>query len=55
MTTIEKRELGRTGRRLTTLGWMFSRSDTPHAQRQRARRLATSPDAARRFLEWNVR
>jgi len=42
-------------RRLTTLGWMFSRSDTPHAQRQRARRLATSPDAARRFLEWTVR
>lgn len=41
-------------RRLTTLGWMFSRSDTPHAQRQRVRRLATSPDAARRFLEWDA-
>jgi Ser/Thr protein kinase RdoA (MazF antagonist) len=41
-------------RRLTTLGWMFSRADTPHAQRQRARRLATSPEAARRFLEWHA-
>jgi Ser/Thr protein kinase RdoA (MazF antagonist) len=41
-------------RRLTTLGWMFSRSDTPHAQRQRARRLTTSPDAARSFLEWDA-
>jgi Ser/Thr protein kinase RdoA (MazF antagonist) len=41
-------------RRLTTLGWTFSRSDTPHAQRQRERRLATSPAAARQFLEWHA-
>jgi len=40
-------------RRLATLGWTFSRSDTPHAQRQRARRLAGSPAAARRFLAWH--
>jgi Ser/Thr protein kinase RdoA (MazF antagonist) len=40
-------------RRLATLGWTFSRSDTAHAQRQRARRLATSPAAAREFLEWH--
>lgn len=41
-------------RRLATLGWVFSRPDTPHAQRQRPRRLATSPAAARRFLEWHA-
>jgi Ser/Thr protein kinase RdoA (MazF antagonist) len=40
-------------RRLVTLGWTFTRGETPHAQRQRAVRLRTSPDAARRFLEWN--
>jgi Ser/Thr protein kinase RdoA (MazF antagonist) len=40
-------------RRLATLGWTFSRADTPHAQRQRERRLATGPGAARRFLEWH--
>jgi Ser/Thr protein kinase RdoA (MazF antagonist) len=40
-------------RRLATLGWMFSRPDTPHAQRQHERRLATTPGAARRFLEWH--
>jgi Ser/Thr protein kinase RdoA (MazF antagonist) len=41
-------------RRLATLGWTFSRADTAHAERQRARRLATSPAAARRFLEWHA-
>jgi Ser/Thr protein kinase RdoA (MazF antagonist) len=41
-------------RRLSTLGWTFTRGDTPHAQRQRAHRLATTPTAARRFLEWHT-
>jgi Ser/Thr protein kinase RdoA (MazF antagonist) len=40
-------------RRLATLGWTFSRADTAHAQRQRQRRLATTPAAACRFLEWH--
>jgi Ser/Thr protein kinase RdoA (MazF antagonist) len=40
-------------RRLATLGWTFSRADTAHARRQRERRLATTPAAARRFLEWH--
>ena len=38
-------------RRLATLGWTFSRSETAHAQRQRAHRLRTSPPAARRYLD----
>ncbi|MGH2873187.1 MAG: phosphotransferase enzyme family protein, partial [Solirubrobacteraceae bacterium] len=41
-------------RRLVTLGWTFSRPDTGHARRQRPRRLATSPAAARRFLQWHA-
>jgi Ser/Thr protein kinase RdoA (MazF antagonist) len=41
-------------RRLATLGWTFSRGDTPHAQRQRERRLATTPAAVRRFLDWHA-
>jgi Ser/Thr protein kinase RdoA (MazF antagonist) len=40
-------------RRLATLGWTFSRADTAHARRQRERRLATTPAAARRFLKWH--
>jgi len=40
-------------RRLATLGWMFTRAGTPHAERQRARRLATTPAAAARFLVWH--
>jgi Ser/Thr protein kinase RdoA (MazF antagonist) len=40
-------------RRLATLGWTFSRADTAHAQRQRRRRLASTPEAAGRFLEWH--
>jgi Ser/Thr protein kinase RdoA (MazF antagonist) len=42
-------------RRLATLGWTFTRADTEHAQRQRPKRVRTSPDAARHFLEWNAR
>ncbi len=41
-------------RRLATLGWTFSRADTEHAQRQRSRRLATTPPAARQFLRWHA-
>jgi Ser/Thr protein kinase RdoA (MazF antagonist) len=41
-------------RRLATLGWTFSRSETAHAQRQRSRRLRTSPGAARKFLDWHA-
>jgi Ser/Thr protein kinase RdoA (MazF antagonist) len=40
-------------RRLATLGWMFTRAGTAHAERQRARRLATTPAAAFRFLDWH--
>ncbi|MGI9117025.1 MAG: phosphotransferase enzyme family protein [Gaiellales bacterium] len=38
-------------RRLVTLGWVFTHADTEHAARQRERRIATFPDAARRYLE----
>lgn len=41
-------------RRLATLGWTFSRADTPHSQRHRARRLATTPAAAQRYLDWHA-
>jgi Ser/Thr protein kinase RdoA (MazF antagonist) len=41
-------------RRLATLGWTFSRGDTPHAQRQRESRLATTPAAVAGFLEWHA-
>ena len=41
-------------RRLVTLGWTFTRAASPHAQRQRAKRLRSSPDAARRFLDWDA-
>jgi Ser/Thr protein kinase RdoA (MazF antagonist) len=41
-------------RRLATLGWTFTRGETAHAQRQRARRIRSSPAAARRFLEWHA-
>jgi Ser/Thr protein kinase RdoA (MazF antagonist) len=40
-------------RRLATLGWTFTRAETAHAQRQRARRIRSSPSAAQRFLEWH--
>ena len=40
-------------RRLATLGWTFSRAETAHAQRQRARRVETSPAAARAFVAWH--
>jgi Ser/Thr protein kinase RdoA (MazF antagonist) len=39
-------------RRMATLGWVFSRAETGHAQRQRAKRVQTSPAAARQFLTW---
>jgi Ser/Thr protein kinase RdoA (MazF antagonist) len=42
-------------RRLATLGWTFTRAETAHAQRQKARRIRSSPPAARRFLEWHTR
>jgi Ser/Thr protein kinase RdoA (MazF antagonist) len=40
-------------RRLATLGWTFTRGETAHAQRQKARRIRSSPRAARRFLDWH--
>lgn len=39
-------------RRIATLGWVFSRAETAHAQRQRDRRLQSTPQAARKFLAW---
>jgi Ser/Thr protein kinase RdoA (MazF antagonist) len=42
-------------RRIATLGWVFSRPDTDHAQRQRARRLMSTPRAARAYLGWAER
>jgi Ser/Thr protein kinase RdoA (MazF antagonist) len=39
-------------RRIQTLGWVFSRGETAHAQRQRDRRLRSTPQAARDFLAW---
>lgn len=41
-------------RRLATLGWVFTRAETDHAQRQRLKRLRTSPAAAARFLKWSA-
>jgi Ser/Thr protein kinase RdoA (MazF antagonist) len=42
-------------RRLATLGWTFTRAETAHAQRQKARRIHSSPPAARGFLEWHMK
>jgi Ser/Thr protein kinase RdoA (MazF antagonist) len=39
-------------RRIQTLGWVFSRPETAHAQRQRPRRLLSTPRATREFLAW---
>jgi Ser/Thr protein kinase RdoA (MazF antagonist) len=39
-------------RRIQSLGWLFSRPETAHAQRQRPRRLASTPTAIRDFLAW---
>jgi Ser/Thr protein kinase RdoA (MazF antagonist) len=39
-------------RRIQTLGWVFSRAETAHAQRQRAPRLASTPSATREYLAW---
>lgn len=39
-------------RRIQTLGWVFSRSETAHAERQRARRIQSTPPATREYLAW---
>jgi Ser/Thr protein kinase RdoA (MazF antagonist) len=39
-------------RRIQTLGWVFSRSETAHARNQRTRRLQSTPAATREFLAW---
>ena len=39
-------------RRIQTLGWVYSHPETAHARRQRPRRLASTPRAARDFLTW---
>lgn len=39
-------------RRIQTLGWVFSRSETAHARNQRTRRLQSTPRATRDFLAW---
>lgn len=39
-------------RRIQTLGWVFSRPETGHAQRQRPRRLRSTPPATREYLAW---
>ena len=37
-------------RRIVTLGWVFTHAETEHAARQRERRIASFPEAARRYL-----
>src|SRR5262249_54532723 len=39
-------------RRIQTLGWVFSRPETAHAQRQRPRRIQSTPQATREYLAW---
>jgi Ser/Thr protein kinase RdoA (MazF antagonist) len=39
-------------RRIQTLGWVFSRPETAHAERQRPRRLQSTPPATREYLAW---
>lgn len=39
-------------RRIQTLGWVFSRSETAHAARQRPRRIQSTPPATREYLAW---
>ena len=39
-------------RRIQTLGWVFSRPETAHAERQRPRRLESTPPATREYLDW---
>jgi Ser/Thr protein kinase RdoA (MazF antagonist) len=39
-------------RRIQTLGWMFSRSETAHAERLREQRLRSTPGAVRDYLAW---
>ena len=35
---------------VVTLGWVFTHADTEHAARQREHRIASFPEAARRYL-----
>lgn len=39
-------------RRIQTLGWLFSRAETAHADRLREHRLSSTPDATRAYLAW---
>lgn len=39
-------------RRIQTLGWVFSRPETAHAERQRPRRIHSTPPATREYLGW---
>ena len=39
-------------RRIQTLGWVFSRPETAHAQRQRPGRIQSTPPATREYLAW---
>jgi Ser/Thr protein kinase RdoA (MazF antagonist) len=39
-------------RRIQTLGWVFSRSETAHAERQRPLRIQSTPPATREYLAW---
>jgi Ser/Thr protein kinase RdoA (MazF antagonist) len=39
-------------RRIQTLGWVFSRSETAHAEGQRPRRIQSTPPATREYLAW---
>jgi len=39
-------------RRIQTLGWVFSRPETAHAERQRPRRIQSTPPATREYLAW---
>jgi len=39
-------------RRIQTLGWLFSRSETAHAARQHGTRLRSTPRATRDYLAW---
>jgi Ser/Thr protein kinase RdoA (MazF antagonist) len=39
-------------RRIQTLGWVFSRPETAHAERQRPRRIQSTPTAMREYLAW---
>lgn len=42
-------------RRIATLGWLFSRPETAHANRQRLQRLQSTPGATQAYLAWAKR